>query len=380
LPDLNHLPDLAALCQYEAIALFLARTQMVKPDFQVTNANAASIVEICVRLDGLPLAVELAAARSKLLPPQALLARLSQPLALLTTGACDAPVRQQTLRNTLAWSYDLLDVKAQRLFRRLAVFVGGCTLEAVEAVSTTVGDTNADVLGIIASLSDKSLLQQSERDGQEPRFAMLETIREYGVELLDSKGEAQATRQAHAVYYLSLAEQAEPQLSGLQQIRWFERLEREHDNLRAALSWLLEQGSEGQSKELALRLGGALQMFWGIRGYESEGRRWLERSLDASEQVRAAVRAKALIGAGRAASFQDDFVQAEALCREGLALYRELGDRQGIAPQHIVVAGTQREETWLWPSYLPYATGSSRFRGRLSVCVPGQTWTVPTRV
>jgi DNA-binding CsgD family transcriptional regulator/tetratricopeptide (TPR) repeat protein len=151
------------------------------------------------------------------------------------------------------------------------------------------------------------------------------------LELLDSEGEAQAIRQAHAVYYLSLAEQAEPQLSGSEQIRWFERLEREHDNLRAALSWFLEQGSDGQSKELALRLSGALQLFWGIRGYESEGRRWLERSLDASEQVRAAVRAKALIGAGRAASFQDDFVQSEALCREGLALYRELGDRQGSA-------------------------------------------------
>ncbi len=331
LPEPSHLPELAALAQSEAVALFLERAKATKPDFQLTPANARAIAEICTRLDGLPLAIELAAARIKFLPPQALLARLDQRLQVLTSGARDMPARHQTLRHTIAWSYDLLDAQEQRLFRRLAVFVGGCTPEAVEAVSTTDGDTDANVLEGMASFLDKSLLQQIERDGGEPRFAMLETIREYGLEVLASDGEAQATRQAHAAYYLALAEQAEPELSGPQQITWFERLEREHDNLRTALSWFLVQGADGQNRELALRLSGALSRFWEIRGYVSEGRHWLERALDGSRGVRSAVRAKALIGAGALAPLQDDFGQAEALCGEGLALYRELGDRRGSA-------------------------------------------------
>jgi len=331
LPDLIHLPDLAVLSQYEAVTLFLERAQATKPDFQLTPTNARAIAEICARLDGLPLAIELAAARIKLLLPQALLARLGQRLAVLTSGARDVPARQQTLRNTIKWSYDMLDAQEQRLFRRLAVFVGGGTPEAVEAVSTAVGDTDADVLEGIASLLDKSLLQRTERDGEEPRYVMLETIHEYGLEALASGGEAEATGEAHAAYYLALAEQAEPELSGPQQLIWFERLEREHDNLRAALSWLLEQSSDGQSRGLALRLSGALARFWLIRGYVSEGRQRLERALDESRGVRSSVRAKALIGAGELAILQDDIGQAEALCGEGLALYRELGDRRGSA-------------------------------------------------
>ncbi len=331
LPDPGHLPDLAALSQYEAVALFLERAHATKPYFQLTPTNARAIAEICARLDGLPLAIELAAARIKLLPPEALLARLDQRLQVLASGARDVPARQQTLRNTLQWSYDLLDAQEQRLFRRLAVFVGGGTPEAVEAVSTAVGDTDAGVLEGIASLLDKSLLQRTERDGGEPRFVMLETIREYGLEALTSGGEVEATREAHAAYYLALAEQAEPELNGPQQIIWFERLEREHDNLRAALSWFLEQGSDGQSSELALRLSGALSQFWLLRGYVSEGRQWLEQALDESRGVRSAVRAKALIGAGELATMQDDFGRAEALCGESLALYQELGDRRGSA-------------------------------------------------
>jgi predicted ATPase/tRNA A-37 threonylcarbamoyl transferase component Bud32 len=331
LPDLRHLADLAALSRAEAVALFLERAQATKPDFQLTPANARAIAEICTRLDGLPLAIELAAARIKFLPPSALLARLGQRLQVLTSGARDMPARHQTLRHTIAWSYDLLDTQEQRLFRRLAVFVGGCTLEAVEAVSTAVGDTDANVLEGMASLLDKSLLQQTEQDSGEPRFAMLETIREYGLETLTSGGEVEATREAHAVYYLALAEQAEPQLNGPQQISWFERLEREHDNLRAALSWFLEPGADRQSSELGLRLSGALSRFWEISGYASEGRRWLDRALDESHGVRSALRAKALMGAGQLATMQDDFDQAEALCGEGLTLYRELGDRRGSA-------------------------------------------------
>ena len=331
LPDPTHLPELTELSHYATVTLFIERAQAARPDFQLTPGNAAAIAEICVRLDGLPLAIELAAARIKLLPPHALLARLGQRLTVLTSGARDAPARHQALRRTIAWSYDLLDVQEQRLFRRLAAFVGGCTLEAVEVVSTAVGDTDADVLEEMASLLDKSLLQRTGRDGEEPRFAMLETIREYGLETLASAGEVETTRRAHAAYYLALAEQAEPELSGPQQLSWLERLEREYDNLRAALSWLLEQGSYGQSSELALRLGGALAWFWLIRGYVSEGRHWLERALDASEKVRSAARARALTGAGALATLQDDFSLAEALCGEGLALYRELGDRRGSA-------------------------------------------------
>jgi predicted ATPase/DNA-binding CsgD family transcriptional regulator len=331
LPDRKHLADLEALTSAAAMELFLQRAQAIDSAFQVTMDNAATIAEICIRLDGLPLAIELAAARIKVFTPRALLARLDRRLHVLMGGARDLPERQRTLRNTIAWSYELLPAGDQRLFRRLAVFVGGCTLEAVEAMSSAVGDTGANVLEGLISLVNKSLLQQIERDGQEPRFAMLETIREYGLEALASAGEAPATYQAHAAYYLALAEQAEPGFSGPQQLRWFEQIEQEHDNLGAALSWLLEQGSDRQSSELALRFSSALHGFWATRGYASEGRHWLERVLEISRGVKSAMRAKALIGAARLATLQDDFSQAETLCVEGLALYRELGDRRGSA-------------------------------------------------
>src|SRR6266699_2307137 len=213
LPDPGHLADLAALSHYAAVALFLQRAQAVKPDFQITNANARAIAEICVRLDGLPLAIELAAARMKLFPPKALLARLDQRLSVLTGTSRDVPTRQQTLRNTISWSYNLLDAAEQRLFRRLSVFVGGCTLEAVEAVCADASDGGeaGQVLERVASLIDKSLLQQTEQEGQEPRLLMLETIREYGLERLHVNGEMEAARQGHAEYYLRLSEKAEPE-------------------------------------------------------------------------------------------------------------------------------------------------------------------------
>ena len=214
LPDLTHLPGSESLLQYAAVALFLQCVQAASPDFQVTPANTRTIAEICVRLDGLPLAIELAAARSKLLPPQALLTRLGHRLQVLTSGARDAPVRQQTLRNTLAWSYDLLDAQEQRLFRRLSVFAGGCTLEAVEGLYTALGELPADVLDGVASLMDKSLLRQVEQEGEEPRLLMLETIREYGLEVLASAGEMESTRRAHAAYYLRLSEDAELRTRG----------------------------------------------------------------------------------------------------------------------------------------------------------------------
>ena len=296
LPDPKRLPDLVALSQYEAVALFIQRAQAARPEFQVTNANAPVVAEICVRLDGLPLAIELAATRIKLLPLQALLTRLGQRLQLLTSSARDVPAHQQTLRNTIQWSYDLLDAQEQQLFCRLSVFVSGCTLEAVEAISAAPGNVTLPVLDGVVSLIDKNLLQQTAREGEEIRLLMLETIREYGWEALAERQEREAIQAAHAAYYLALAEEAERALGGPQQLLWLERLEREYDNLRAALHWLRLQGSRveggGEAAEQALRLETALSWFWIMRGYQNDGRRRprplfldLEEALSAQEAV-----------------------------------------------------------------------------------------------
>jgi predicted ATPase/DNA-binding CsgD family transcriptional regulator len=332
LPDLAHLPEREALAEYASVSLFLQRAQAILPGFQLTVANAQALAELCVRLDGLPLALELAAARIRLLPPQALLARLSQRLAVLTGGARDVPARQQTLRNTIAWSYDLLDTAEQRLFRRLSVFAGGCELSAVEAVCTPLhdGTPGEPVLDVVASLVDKSLLQQVEW-GEEPRLLMLETIREYGLEVLAASGELEPTRNAHEAYYLRLTEQAAAKLMGPEQAVWLEWLEQEHDNLRATMQWLLEQKERGSTREIALRLGGALRRFWMMRGPHSEGRAFLERALADSEGVAAPIRAKALAAAVQLAYEQSDHARVEVLARESLVLYRELGNTRGIA-------------------------------------------------
>src|SRR6266581_2651931 len=218
LPDSAQMPGLEALMQYEAIVLFVQRTQAVAPEFRLTDMNAPAVVEIVRRLDGLPLAIELAAARMKLLSPEALLARLNQPLQVLTSGPRDVVARQQTLRNTIEWSYQLMDAQEQQLFRRLSAFVGGCTLEAIEALCTSLSGEAESVLDIVASLADKSLLQRVEQQtGEEPRFAMLETIREYALENLAAGGETQAVRRAHAAYFLRLSEEAEQGMAGPQQ-------------------------------------------------------------------------------------------------------------------------------------------------------------------
>ena len=340
LPDLKHLPDLAALSHYAAVALFIQRAQAVKPDFQLTNANARAIAEICVRLDGLPLAIELAAARIKLLPPQALLARLGQRLAVLTSGSRDVPERQQTLRNTIAWSYNLLDAAEQRLFRRLSVFVGGCTLEAVEAVCAALGKVTKQYRYWTEWLPSSTRACCNKRSRRERSHAslMLETIREYGLERLTVNGEMEATQQAHAAYYLALAEEAEPHLKGAEQGRWFARLEQERDNLRAALTWLLEAAARGrgeekgkQQAERALRLGVALYYFWDSIGRWSEGRTFLEQGMAVGEGVSAPVRAWALCAAAMLISNPGEMDRAQALTEEGLALFRELGDTAGMA-------------------------------------------------
>jgi len=329
LPNLLHLPDLETLAQSAAIALFTQRAQASKPDFALTKTNARAVAEMCARLDGLPLAIELAAARITLLSPQALLARLAHCLQVLTQGPSDLPERQQTLRGTIQWDYDLLRPEEQRLFRRLSVFAGGCTLEAVEAVCATLDSSAEPVLQGVASLIDKSLLQLQEQVGEEPRLFILEMLREYGWECLVANEEIEATQHAHAAYYLRLAEEAEPELGGPQQMMWLERLEQEYDNLRAALQWSLDQAEHG--REMALRLGGALRRFWFVRGHLSEGRTFLERALLGSEGVTASVRAKALIAATRVAYGQGDYARAEVLCEQSLALCRKLGDTGGIA-------------------------------------------------
>jgi predicted ATPase/transcriptional regulator with XRE-family HTH domain len=368
LPDLRRLPPLAALADCPSIALFVARAQAVKPNFALTSAEAPAVAAICCRLDGVPLAIELAAARIKLFAPQALLARLGPPhgsaLQVLTGGPRDLPARQQTLRDAIAWSYDLLADAEQALFRRLGVFVGGCTLETAEAVASECRMQNEElrktsddpsllhsafcILHLIEALVDQGLLQRIDDANGEPRFVMLATIREYACERLVADGEMQALQQRHAQYFLALAEASEAALAGPDQGEWLARLEREHDNLRAAISWALESGAT----ETALRLGAALRPFWRMHGYLSEGRRWLAAALacdrsatiDAAEQVgqagasvsrsassRQRARAKALNGAGVLAFEQGDYAHAQACHEESLALHRAIADTPGIA-------------------------------------------------
>ena len=334
LPDPKHLPDLATLSQYEAVALFIERAQAVKPDFQVTDVMAPAVAEICVRLDGLPLAIELAAARIKLFPPHALLARLGQRLAVLTGGARDAPARQKTLRDTIAWSYDLLDAHEQRLFRRLSVFVGGCTLEAVEAVCTALGDAAGQVVDGVASLIDKSLLQQTELEGEEPRFVMLETIREYGLEALVACGEMEATQHARAVYYLTLAEEAEARACGPTTTRLVGAVRTGARQPASGARVGAEPGLDEEVRQrsgLALHLAGALREFWIEHAHLSKGRNFLERAIAGSREAAPALRARALIAAADVALVQVDHQRGEALAEEGLVLYQELGDSTGIA-------------------------------------------------
>ncbi|MCD6034128.1 MAG: hypothetical protein K0S78_6314, partial [Thermomicrobiales bacterium] len=309
----------------EAVRLFVSRAQSVKPDFEVTAANAASVVEICSRLDGLPLAIELAAARSRLLSPDALLSRFNRRLDLLDRGPHDLPARQQTMRDTIAWSYDLLDPDEQRLFTHLSIFAGGATLEAAAAIA---GDSERggglDDFELIESLADKSLIQLT---GDEPRIRMLQVIRDFGQERLAESPQHQVIAQRHAAYFLALAEESEQLLAGSEQTRWLDLLEREQANLRAAVDWLRD---EGQIEE-ALRLGGALWRFWWLRGDIDEGRHQLESLLAQTTPVSPAVRAKALNGAGVLAESQGDWDTATSLHEESLAISRQIGDQHGVA-------------------------------------------------
>ncbi|MDQ5825029.1 MAG: tetratricopeptide repeat protein [Chloroflexota bacterium] len=330
LPDLES-TDLTSLAQNPAVTLFVQRAQAVQPDFELDAANAPFVAEICVRLDGLPLAIELAAARSKLFAPRLMLTRLANRLDLLKDGPVDRTARQQTLEGAIAWSYDLLDEREQALFRCLGVFAGGFSVEAVEAVYAGSSE-QTDALGELGRLADKSLLLRI-RDGDEPRFSMLETLREYAMKRLVESGEAAEVQQRHANYYLALAEQAESELRGPQQLAWVEKLEQEHSNLRAALEWsLTPQGST----EVGLRMASALHIFWWTRNYLSEASDWLARVLGRQEEGPTLVRTKALNAAGTIALFRGDYAQAHGFYQQCLDGRRELlgrgiGDMRGIA-------------------------------------------------
>ena len=316
--------DPTSISQYEAVALFIQRAAAVRPDFQITAANAPAVAEICSRLDGLPLAIELAAARVKLLPPQALLARLGQRLEALEAGSRDLPARQRTLHGAIAWSHDLLDVPARRLFARFAIFVDGAGLTAAEAVCS---DAGLDVLEGLAGLVDQSLVRQEEADG-EARFTMLSTIREFALERLAENGEVEAISARHAGFFLALAETSAPGLTGPDQKRLLDELARENGNLRAAVNWSIESGSA----EIALRFGFALWRFWQMRGMLREGAATVGRILAVPDpEGHPQARAKALEAAGSIAYWRAEMTQALEYYGASLELCREIGDRAPIA-------------------------------------------------
>lgn len=315
LPDLQKLPEVQALAQVPAIALFIQRAQALQPDFQLSINNAQIVAAICIRLDGLPLAIELAAARIKLLPLQALLKRLEQRLMLLTTGTKDAPLRHQTLRNTIKWSVDLLTGEEQSIFRRLAIFIDTWTLEAAEAVCSKPADLTTPVMDLLASLIDKSLIYQHEINGDEPRFSMLETLREYALESLTLVGEREYTQQTHADYYLAFAEQAESELYRSQQKEWLDRLDTHSGNLQAALIWFQTHHYIDQLQ----RMIAALCWFWFLRGHLHEGLRWLEQILHTYEQNTSMIaNSKILAAAGVFAGFLGQKELAIARCLRAL--------------------------------------------------------------
>jgi tetratricopeptide (TPR) repeat protein len=345
--------------------LFIERAVYVQGDFELTDDNAAVVAQICGQLDGLPLAIELAAARVKFLTPEAILSRLESRLELLTGGPRDVPARQRTLRSAIEWSYDLLEEEGKQLFRRLAVFVGGLTLAAIGAVcdpgvgsqesgvgvselthdSRLLTPLRIDILDEVQSLVDNSLLRQARGADGEPRFIMLETIREYSREKAEESGEIVQLQREYGLYFMKLVEEAEPQLRGARQQEWLDRLEDEHDNLRAALQWARESGND-EAVEIGLRTAAALWQFWSVRGYLSEGWEQLRSILDLRFRILDLSRstkddpknrilksnvAKALNGAGILADLQGDYGSARPLLEESLALEREVGDKKGMA-------------------------------------------------
>jgi predicted ATPase/DNA-binding NarL/FixJ family response regulator len=331
LPEPSGSPDRASVAQSPAVALFVQRACAARPDFALTDENAGTIAEICARLDGLPLGIELAAERSAVLSPDAVLRRVPHDLGFLTSCGRDVPRRQQTLRDAIAWSYALLDPEDQRLFRSLAVFAGGFTPAAAESVAEVDPGpgrrSRTELLDALERLVDTSLLVRDTHPPAEPRFRMLRTLRGYAREQLESRRELPAGRRRHAAYFLALAERAEGELIGPNQAQWLERLDREHENLRRALQTVAACGD----LDLELRLSGALARFWDLRGYADEGQEWLDRALSVSQAAPTAIRAKVLAGAARFAAVRGDWALAGEATEASLSGWRELDDRLRVA-------------------------------------------------
>jgi len=339
IPDTKGSQPAAIVSQYPSVSLFLQRATAVKPDFEGAEETLRTVAEICARLDGLPLAIELAAARVKLLSPSAILTRLESRLQLLTGGARDLPARHQTLRAAMDWSYQLLNTEEQRLFRRLSVFAGGCTLEAVEAVCNARDDLGLDAFDGVASLLDKSLLLRIEQADDEPRFVMLGTIRDYGREQLAASKEEDSTRKAHAAYCLVLAEEAGAD-EGADRSEWLKRMDAEQDNFRAALEYL----AHSNNAEWGLRLGASMFRYWEVREQLAEGRDWLVKLLKmpgAAAPNKA--RARALFAAGVLASEQCDYQFADARIKESLEIANETGDKWAVAVSLNALAVNARD-------------------------------------
>jgi predicted ATPase len=343
------------LAQNSAVELFAQRAAAVWPDFAITSENAPAVQEICLRLDGLPLAIELAAARTKVLSPSAILERLESRLQLLTGGALDLPARQQTLRKTIDWSHELLNEAERKLFRRLSAFVGGCTLEAAEAVCNTSHDLGMDLFEGLSSMVDKNLVQRADRAEAEPRFVMLETIREYALELLTGSGEESAVRRAHAAYCLVLAEEGNPELGPADRTNWLAQCDVEIDNFRSALDWLFQT----LDLDWGLRLCVALFRFWDMREHLTEGRAWLETVLRLAGSDRTKERARVSLFLGALATTQGDYPAAESVLEKSLCLYEELGDQSGIAASLNALAVSARDRG-------DYASAQSNFERSLA--------------
>ena len=344
LPDSRLVPALERLAEYEAVRLFVDRAIAVKPDFTLTDDTAAAVVQICRRLDGIPLAIELAAARDRTLSVQQITAHLDERFRPLTGGSRTALPRHQTLRGLIDWSYGLLSEAERELFRRVSVFVGGWTLEASVAVCAGVDVDRYDIVELLGRLVDKSLCL-IDGEGSDPRYRLLETIRQYGFEKLAETSEGQVVRARHRDFYLGFAEDAEPRLQGPEQVVWLQRLEGDHDNLRAALRWSLDC----DETEAALRLGSALSLFWDTHGYVREGREWLDELLaHARERPTSTVTTRRALGkvldaASRTRARWSEFPQATEFLTQGLAVWRELGDKRGIAEalNNLAVGATQ---------------------------------------
>jgi predicted ATPase/Tfp pilus assembly protein PilF len=321
LPEASVVLSPEELLRYSAVELFVQRTLDVKPDFVLSNQNTSTIAEICARLDGLPLALELAAARMALLPPQAILSRLTSRLDLLTVGALDAPARQQTMRGAVSWSYDLLQQDEKRLFSHLSVFVGGFGLGSAETICTP----SADILAGLTSLVHKSLVRPTHSLDGEPRFAMLETLREYGLEQLAESGQEDEVRERHALFFLELAQYAEPKLEGPEQVEWLDRLEQELGNFRAALDW-----SHSKAEfEIGARLAVAIWRSWYTHGYATEVGGWLEGFLEVTAGLSLFLRARLASATGYIAARQHDDKRAEVVFQESLKLSKRIGNDVG---------------------------------------------------